>query len=100
MSAPPMNYLDHREINTLKRITVTLLDQAEFRPQGRQDIRMGDQEVILDKFIGETELPVPTKPGRISHQMLSTAPTGKMRSSPKTAAVRSKKRPKLGIPTN
>ncbi len=62
------NYLDNREIDTLNRITVMFLDQAEFRAGRRQDIRMGDWEVFLDKFLGDTELPVLEGAGRVSHR--------------------------------
>lgn len=36
------NYLDKEEIDTLNRITVMFLDQAEFRAQRRQTIQMAD----------------------------------------------------------
>ncbi len=62
------NYLDQREIDTLNRITVMFLDQAEFRANRRQDIRMGDWEIFLDKFLADTELPVLQGAGRIGHQ--------------------------------
>ena len=62
------NYLDHQEIDTLNRITVMFLDQAEFRASRRQDIRMGDWEVFLDKFLMDTELPVLEGAGGVSHQ--------------------------------
>ncbi|MDE0273285.1 MAG: virulence RhuM family protein [Gammaproteobacteria bacterium] len=62
------NYLDHQEIDTLNRITVMFLDQAEFRALRRQDIRMGDWEVFLDKFLMDTELPVLEGAGGVSHQ--------------------------------
>lgn len=62
------NYLDDREIDTLNRITVMFLDQAEFRAQRRQDIRMGDWEAFLDKFLHDTELPVLAGAGRISRE--------------------------------
>ena len=55
------NYLDEKEIDTLNRITVMFLDQAEFRAQRRQDIRMRDWEAFLDKFLQDTELPVLAK---------------------------------------
>jgi hypothetical protein len=61
------NYLDAGEIDTLNRITVMFLDQAEFRAQRRQNIRMGDWEAFLDKFLRDTELPVLSGPGSISH---------------------------------
>lgn len=60
------NYLDAREIDTLNRITVMFLDQAEFRAQRRQDIRMRDWEGFLDKFLRDTELPVLSGPGTVS----------------------------------
>jgi len=62
------NYLDNREIDTLNRITVMFLDQAEFRAQRRQDIRMGDWEAFLDKFLHDTELPVLAGAGRMSRE--------------------------------
>ncbi len=62
------NYLDAKEIDTLNRITVMFLDQAEFRAQRRQDIRMRDWEVFLDKFLRDTELPVLGGSGSTSHE--------------------------------
>ena len=62
------NYLDAKEIDTLNRITVMFLDQAEFRAQRRQDIHMRDWEVFLDKFLRDTELPVLTHAGSVSHE--------------------------------
>ncbi len=62
------NYLDAKEIDTLNRITVMFLDQAEFRAQRRQDIRMQDWETFLDKFLRDTELPVLTHAGSVGHE--------------------------------
>ncbi len=61
------NFLDAGEIDTLNRITVMFLDQAEFRAQRRQDIHMRDWEGFLDKFLSDTELPVLVGPGSVSH---------------------------------
>jgi len=61
------NYLDAQEIDTLNRITVMFLDQAEFRAQRRQDIHMHDWESFLDKFLRDTELPVLAGAGSVSH---------------------------------
>ncbi|NOT02790.1 MAG: virulence RhuM family protein [Phycisphaerales bacterium] len=65
--ATAKNYLDTKEIDTLNRITVMFLDQAEFRAQRRQDIRMNDWTAFLDKFLRDTELPVLADAGSISH---------------------------------
>ena len=62
------NYLDAREIDTLNRITVMFLDQAEFRAQRRRDIHMHDWQAFLDKFLHDTELPVLADAGSISHE--------------------------------
>ncbi|PPU87041.1 hydroxyacid dehydrogenase [Xanthomonas populi] len=62
------NYLDAREIDTLNRITVMFLDQAEFRAMRRQDIRLADWDGFLDKFLRDTELPVLDNAGKVSRQ--------------------------------
>lgn len=61
------NYLDEKEIDTLNRIVVMFLDQAEFRILRRQDILTKDWEISLDKFLNDNELPVLKTPGSISH---------------------------------
>jgi hypothetical protein len=61
------NYLSEKEIDTLNRIVVMFLDQAEFRSQRRQDIMIRDWETFLDKFLADTELPVLQGAGSIKH---------------------------------
>jgi hypothetical protein len=63
------NYLSDAEIDTLNRIVVMFLDRAEFRAQRRKDIKMGDWEVDLDKFLVDTELPVLSTAGAVSHEL-------------------------------
>ncbi|GGA29752.1 virulence RhuM family protein [Dyella nitratireducens] len=62
------NYLDAQEIDTLNRITVMFLDQAEFRAMRRQDIRLADWNGFLDKFLRDTELPVLDNAGSVSRE--------------------------------
>jgi len=62
------NYLTEKEIDTLNRIVVMFLDQAEFRANRRQDIKMRDWTAFLDKFLRDTELPVLAGAGSISHE--------------------------------
>jgi hypothetical protein len=66
--ATTKNYLNENEIDTLNRIVVMFLDQAEFRAQRRQDIRIRDWEAFLDKFLRDTESPVLTHPGKVAHE--------------------------------
>lgn len=44
------------------------LDQAEFRAQRRQDIRISDWEIFLDKFLQDTDLPVLISSGMVRHE--------------------------------
>jgi len=70
------NYLAEKEIDTLNRIVVMFLDQADFRSQRRQDIKMGDWTAFLDKFLRDTELPVLADAGTVTHdEALSWANT-------------------------
>jgi hypothetical protein len=66
--ATAKNYLDPNEIDTLNRIVVMFLDQAEFRAQRRKDIKMTDWSTALDKFLHDTELPVLAGAGTVSHE--------------------------------
>lgn len=52
------NYLDEKEIDTLNRITVMFLDQAQFRAERRQHVYMNEWEGFLDKFLADLELPI------------------------------------------
>lgn len=61
------NYLDENEIDTLNRITVMFLDQAEFRAQRRKDIKMADWSTVLDRFLADNELPVLAGAEGVSH---------------------------------
>jgi len=65
--ATAKNYLGEREIDTLNRITVMFLDQAEFRARRRQTTHIRDWPSFLDKFLRDTDLPVLPGPGTVSH---------------------------------
>lgn len=62
------NYLSEKEIDTLNRIVVMFLDQAEFRAQRHQDIKMQDWTAFLDQFLRQTELPVLGDAGKVTHE--------------------------------
>jgi len=66
--ATAKNYLGDQEIDTLNRITVMFLDQAEFRAMRRQGVCMADWDIFLDAFLVNTELPVLGSAGRVSHE--------------------------------
>ena len=62
------NYLTEKEIDTLNRIVVMFLDQAEFRAQRRQDIKIRDWTAFLDQFLRQTDLPVLGDSGKVTHE--------------------------------
>jgi len=62
------NYLGPEDIDTLNRITVMFLDQAEFRAQRGQNVYMSDWEMSLDKFLKDLDLPVLAHAGSVRHE--------------------------------
>ncbi|MCB9367133.1 MAG: virulence RhuM family protein [Calditrichaeota bacterium] len=62
------NYLSAHEIDTLNRITVMFLDQAEFRAQRRQNIHEVDWELALGQFLSQNDLPVLDSAGSVSRE--------------------------------
>jgi hypothetical protein len=74
------NYLDEKEIDTLNRFTVMVLDQAELCAQRRNDIEIADWSTALDKFLRDTEVPVLAGAGAVSHVAGSRPPTSPPRS--------------------
>ncbi|MCK9176051.1 MAG: virulence RhuM family protein [Desulforhopalus sp.] len=93
------NYLDHEEIDTLNRITVMFLDQAEFRAQRRQTILMPDWEVLLDKFLADVELPVLENIGSASINRRWTMPIHNTTNLLKNAVSKPNRRPIRTIST-
>lgn len=87
------NYLDEKEIDTLNRITVMFLDQAEFRAQRRKDIKMANWSTALDKFLRDTELPVLAGAGALTHDEALDGLKSNTPRSPSVAA--SKPRPRV-----
>lgn len=57
-----------RGLEFYNRIVVMFLDQAEFRAQRRQDIKMRDWTGFLDNFLRDTELPVLEGAGSVSQE--------------------------------
>ena len=68
ISVTAKNYLGPEDIDTLNRITVMFLDQAEFRAQRRQDLHMSEWEMFLDKLLRDLDLPVLTHVGTVRHE--------------------------------
>ncbi len=61
------NYLNADEVDTLNRLVVIFLDQAELRAKGRQDLTLEYWRQNVDKMLEFNERPVLRHAGKISH---------------------------------
>lgn len=64
------NYLTADELDSLNRLVVIFLEQAELRVKNQQDLTMGYWQGNLDKLIAFNEFPVLKTPGRISSTVM------------------------------
>ncbi|MBA3985130.1 MAG: virulence RhuM family protein [Flavobacteriales bacterium] len=64
------NYLTADELDSLNRLVVIFLEQAELRVKNQQDLTMGYWQGNLDKLIAFNEFPVLKTTGRISHKVM------------------------------
>lgn len=66
------NYLTENEIDTLNRLVVIFLDQAELRAQQRQDFTLDYWRQNIDRLMEFNEQPVLQGPGSVSHDDMTT----------------------------
>ncbi len=64
------NYLTADELDSLNRLVVIFLEQAELRVKNQQDLTMGYWQGNLDKLIAFNEFPVLKTPGRIRSSVM------------------------------
>lgn len=64
------NYLHADELSALNRIATMFLDYAEDRASQRQNLRMGDWQQYVDRFVEFNERPLLTNAGSISHERM------------------------------
>lgn len=64
------NYLTADELDSLNRLVVIFLEQAELRVKNQQDLTMGYWRSNLDKLIAFNEFPVLKTSGRISNKQM------------------------------
>ena len=61
------NYLAESEIDTLNRLVVIFLEQAELRTQQRQDLTLDYWRQNIDRLLEFSEQPVLHGPGGVNH---------------------------------
>lgn len=64
------NYLTADEVDTLNRLVVMFLDQAEFRAKGRQDLTLLFWQSNVDRLLEFNERPVLTHGGKVSAEKM------------------------------
>ena len=62
------NYLAADEIDTLNRLVVIFLEQAELRAKNRQDLTLDYWRANVEKLLAFNERPVLSGPGAVSHE--------------------------------
>ncbi len=66
------NYLEEGEIDTLNRLVVIFLDQAELRVQRRADLTLDFWKSNVDSMLEFNDQPVLDKPGSLSHAAMKS----------------------------
>ena len=61
------NYLSQDEIDTLNRLVVIFLEQAELRVKQRNDLTLDFWRLNVDKLLQFNDRPVLNGPGKVSH---------------------------------
>jgi len=66
------NYLGADEVDTLNRLVVIFLEQAELRAKERQELTLGFWRQNVDRLLAFNDRPVLAHPGSISHDQMKT----------------------------
>jgi hypothetical protein len=66
------NYLTRDEIDTLNRIVVLFLEQAELRVKGGQPLTLGYWRANVDRLLEFNDRPILTHAGSVSHEQMKT----------------------------
>ncbi|CAL8899833.1 virulence RhuM family protein [Kocuria varians] len=66
------NYLTHEEVSSLNRLTTMLLDYAEDRARGREQMTMANWAERVDKFLEFNERQVLPNAGSVSRKSMET----------------------------
>lgn len=64
------NYLSQDEIDTLNRLVVIFLEQAELRVKKQQDLTLGFWQKNVDRLLEFNDQPILDGPGSISHEAM------------------------------
>ncbi len=66
------NYLSADEVDTLNRLVVIFLEQAELRVKGRKDLTLDYWRLNVDRLLEFNDKPVLQGSGKVSHEAMKT----------------------------
>lgn len=69
------NYLSADEVDTLNRLVVIFLEQAELRAKQQQDLTLDFWRSSVDRMLASNDQPVLDGPGAVSHESMKTIAT-------------------------
>ncbi len=69
------NYLTEDEVDTLNRLVVIFLEQAELRAKLKKDLTLGFWQNSVDRMLASNDQPLLDGPGSVSHEAMKTIAT-------------------------
>lgn len=69
------NYLSADEVDTLNRLVVIFLEQAELRAKQQQDLTLDFWRTSVDRMLSSNDQPLLNGPGLVSHESMKTVAT-------------------------
>ena len=66
------NYLREDEVDTLNRLVVIFLEQAELRAKRQQDLTLDYWRSSVDRMLASNDQPLLDDPGSISHESMKS----------------------------
>jgi len=69
------NYLTEDEVDTLNRLVVILLEQAELRAKQQKDLTLDFWRNSVDRMLAANDQPLLDGPGSVSHEIMRTIAT-------------------------
>jgi hypothetical protein len=66
------NYLSEDEVDTLNRLVVIFLEQAELRAKQQKDLTLNFWRSSVDRMLSSNDQPLLDGPGSVSHEAMKT----------------------------
>lgn len=71
------NYLSADEVDTLNRLVIIFLEQAELRAKQQKDLTLDFWRTSVERMLASNDQPLLNGPGPVSHESMKTIATGR-----------------------